>query len=84
MFCLSDGTDVVVGSGSLLFSPGSMYARVSIPITDDSLTEANEVFTVRLRSLGGSAILLPAKRDAVVTILDDDGNNNLLLDYGNN
>ena len=57
------------------FSSGQTAASVSIPITDDSLVENSERFTVSIEVVSGVAVF--PLSEAVVTIVDNDVSGNL-------
>lgn len=75
-FTTSDGTavagqDYSFQEGTLTFASGITTADIVIQITDDTLIEADETFTVTLSSPGGGASL-GANSVATVTILEND------------
>ncbi len=75
-FATSDGTavagqDYVGQSDTLTFANGEATAEITIQITDDSIIESDENFTVTLSNPGGGASL-GAIATATVTILEDD------------
>ncbi|ESQ86724.1 hypothetical protein ABAC460_22625, partial [Asticcacaulis sp. AC460] len=57
-------------SGSLTFSPGVTQMTVRIPITNDSLDEVNEAFTLELYSPSNNVTL--AKNVGTAIIVDND------------
>ena len=61
--------DFTPTSGSLTFQPGEQGKTISIPITPDTASEANERFTVVLTDAAGATI---AKATGTATIIDDD------------
>ncbi len=65
------GGDYTSKSGTLTFAPGETSKTISIPITNDTSVEANEVFTVSLKNPAGGATLGTVAK-AVVTIVEDD------------
>jgi hypothetical protein len=67
------GSDYVAASGILTFTPGLTRLTFSIPITNDSVVEANETVTLTLTT-PGNAILGSANNPAVLTILNNDQN----------
>jgi hypothetical protein len=67
----SAGSDYVATSGTLTFGAGVTTQTVSVPVSPDSLNEADETFTVTLTNpVGGARVGLPSS--VVVTIVDDD------------
>ena len=65
-----DGSDFLVGIGSLLFPPASTQAAITVPVIDDRLPERAEFFTV---SLLPAQDVVFATDEATVTINDNDG-----------
>lgn len=65
------GADYSSKSGTLTFAPGETSKTISIPITNDSSVEKNEVFTLSLKNAAGGATLGSVVK-AVVTIVEDD------------
>jgi len=65
------GADYSGKSGTLTFAPGETVKTFTIPITNDTSVEKDEVFTVTLKNAAGGATL-GATAKAVVTILEDD------------
>jgi uncharacterized repeat protein (TIGR01451 family) len=76
------GLDYTATDGTLTFSPGETSQVVSVPVTNDKLTEKNETFTVVLSNVGVSAAAEGAESaiptaglvqpEANATILDND------------
>lgn len=65
------GSDYMATSGFLVFAPGETTKSIVVPITNDSLREANEAFNVAADEvLGGASITAP--RTATITIVDDE------------
>jgi hypothetical protein len=62
-------TDYTTTSGTLTFSPGTVTQNVIVPVTGDTLNEANETFTVTLSNPVGATI---ADGQATGTITNDD------------
>ncbi len=62
--------DGIGSSGKLSFAPGETVKTIRIILTDDTLAEAAETFTVSLFSASANATL--ATPSATVTIIDDD------------
>jgi len=56
-------------SGTLTFNPGDTSQMVSVPITNDSIAEPTEYFTLHLSNPSGATI---GQGDGTVTIIDDD------------
>jgi thiamine pyrophosphokinase len=65
------GSDYTATSGTLTFGPGITSQTFAVPITDDTLFEGNETFTVTISNPGGGATL-GATTSATVTIIDND------------
>ncbi|MDP1748666.1 MAG: Calx-beta domain-containing protein [Reyranella sp.] len=61
--------DFTGGSGSVTFAAGEQTKTISIPITADTLTEANEHFNVVLTNAVGATL---ARATGTATIVDDD------------
>ena len=61
--------DFVGSSGSITFAAGEQTKTISIPITPDTLDEANEHFSLVLTSAQGATI---ARATATAIIVDDD------------
>lgn len=62
-----------VTSLPVTFTNGSLVTTVSVTINEDSIHEANEVFTGNLRHVGVQRIQI-TEDEATVTITDNDGN----------
>ncbi|HND51952.1 MAG TPA: Calx-beta domain-containing protein [Pirellulaceae bacterium] len=65
------GGDYTSTKGKLTFGPGETVKTFSVPITNDSSVEQNEVFTIKLSNAQGGATL-GAVTKAVATIVEDD------------
>ncbi|MGH9322497.1 MAG: Calx-beta domain-containing protein, partial [Vicinamibacteria bacterium] len=65
----SAGSDYMASSGPLTFTPGSTSQMLSVPILGDTVSEADETFTVNLSGATNAPI---ADGQAIGTILDDD------------
>ena len=65
------GSDYTARSGTLSFSASATTATVTIPITNDTLGESAENFTVTLTNPSGTA-MLGSNNVATVTIADND------------
>lgn len=63
------GLDYTATNGTLTFNPGVTTQTISIPILNDSINEANEVFGVALTSSSPNAVL-GAQSAATTTITD--------------
>jgi hypothetical protein len=63
------GSDFTASSGSLTFAPGTTTRTITIPITNDTLAEGDETFTVTLDTPSGATL---ARATATVTIVDND------------
>ena len=59
----------------ITFEPSSDGQRVCgpVPIIDDLLDEANELFSVRITSVSNPNIMVSMNDETCVTIIDDDG-----------
>jgi hypothetical protein len=59
----------------ITFEPSSDGQRVCgiVPIIDDLLDEANELFSVRITSVSNPGIMVGTNAETCVTIIDDDG-----------
>ena len=66
----SSGSDYTAASGTLTFSAGDTSKALTVSITDDSVDEDNETFTVSLSSPSNAA--LGSTMSSTVTIEDDD------------
>ncbi|HEV7765412.1 MAG TPA: Calx-beta domain-containing protein [Thermoanaerobaculia bacterium] len=64
------GADYTATSGVLTFGAGVTSQSFTIPISDDSLYELSETFTVSLTSIAGAVLVAPT--NATVTIGDND------------
>jgi hypothetical protein len=78
------GSDYSSKSGTLTFAPGETSKVISIPVTNDTSVEGNEVFSISLKNPAGGATLGSITK-AVVTIIDDDsaiefGTSNYVVD----
>ncbi|WP_455209182.1 Calx-beta domain-containing protein [Kaarinaea lacus] len=75
-FATSDGSatmgnDYTAQSGTLTFADGETSQTIIVPITDDSVFEGNENFSINLNSVtGGASISTPS--NAVINILEND------------
>lgn len=63
----SSGSDFTSSSGVLTFAAGVKSQTIAVPILDDTWSEGDEVFTVRL-SDPSNAVLLPGQNIATITI----------------
>ncbi len=73
------GRDYVETTGTITFLAGQRTAVITIPTIDDDKPEVDEVFRVKLVSLGGTELLVNTA-EATVTIIDDDTANPLGLE----
>lgn len=64
------GSDYTAVTGTLNFAPGAISATFTIPITDDSLTEPDEIVDLSLTNAQGAT--LGSTSAAQLTIIDDD------------
>ena len=72
----TSGTDFTATSGTLTFAPNETSKTVSVPISHDTLDEADETFTLTL-SNPSNATLLEDRDKATGTITDNDGSPSL-------
>ena len=63
------GSDYVSTSGTLTFAPGDSIQSVTVPLTGDSIDEADETFVLELTSPAGAVI---ADGQGIATLTDDD------------
>ena len=73
-FCLIGGSDYVFDETSLTFPSTSLAMQevcISVNITDDEVTEANETFTIGLTL--ATPDILKGGSTVSITIVDDDG-----------
>lgn len=61
--------DYTGASGVLVFLPSETTKKITVPITNDNLSEANEEFLVRLSGANNATI---DQADGTITILDND------------
>ncbi len=64
------GSDYTTTSGTLTFSAGDTSETFSVPITDDSIVEADETITIILSNAANADLGTPGT--AIITILDND------------
>jgi hypothetical protein len=69
----TSGVDFTPATGTLSFAAGDTNKTITVKITDDSLIEGTETFSVALSAPSGNATL-GTNGTAVVNILDDDLN----------
>ncbi len=69
----TSGVDFTPATGTLSFAVGDTNKTITVKITNDSLIEGDETFTVALSAPSGNATL-GTNSTAVVNILDDDLN----------
>jgi hypothetical protein len=65
------GNDYSPQSGTLTFGPGVTQQSITIPITDDSIIDPGEKFTIQLTSPTGHSVL-GSKQTQSITIVDND------------
>ena len=70
------GSDYTASNGMLTIQAGSPTGTITVPILDDSVSEANETFTVRLRNPGNATI---SDNEGVGTITDNDASPSLRI-----
>jgi hypothetical protein len=54
------GTDYTAESGTLTFSPGTVYQSISVPISPDTTAKPNLTFQVNLSGASGASIATPS------------------------
>ncbi len=64
------GSDYVTSTGALTFTPGVTNTTLAVPITDDTLDEADETFILALSSPANAALGIP--NTTTLTIRDND------------
>ena len=64
------GQDYVATSGTVVFNAGETTKTISIPITDDGLSENNETFSITLSN--SVNVSLGSPKTAVITIIDNE------------
>ncbi|HWT01381.1 MAG TPA: SBBP repeat-containing protein [Pyrinomonadaceae bacterium] len=65
------GSDYTAASGTLTFAPGETSQTFTIPISEDSLDEANESIKLTLSGVTGGAAIINVN-PATLTIMDND------------
>jgi hypothetical protein len=73
------GSDYTATSNTLTFAPGQTSQTISVPVIGDTITEANETFTVNLSTPTNATI---ADAQGVATILDNDSPQQGAFNYG--
>jgi len=73
------GSDYTATSNTLTFGPGQTSQTISVPVIGDTITEANETFTVNLSTPTNATI---ADARGVATILDNDSPQQGAFNYG--
>ncbi len=63
------GSDYQAVSGTITFAPGQTSRQITVQVLGDSVSEANETFSVKLSSPSGATL---ARAQATGTILNDD------------
>ena len=67
------GSDYTTASGTLSWAAGEGgFKTITVPVLQDTATEAAETFTVTLSAATGGALIDPARTQATVTLRDDD------------
>jgi hypothetical protein len=74
------GSDYTATSGTLTFAPGVTAQTITVPITNDTLTEASETFFVNLSGATNATI---ADTQGQATIIDNDAPPAIDLDANN-
>jgi hypothetical protein len=74
------GSDYQAVSGTLMFAAGESSKSFSVPIINDTVSEANETFNVSLTSVANANFGSPI--GAIVTIVDNDKRGRLKLPRG--
>jgi glucose/arabinose dehydrogenase len=64
------GADYTAKTGTVNFAPGQATQTISIPILNDTISESNETFTLKLSSATGA--ILGSDTTSTITILDND------------
>ena len=67
----TSGTDYTAQTGTLVFNPGETSKTISIPISGDTLNEADETFTLALTNPQNASLTAPADK-VTLTIKNDD------------
>ena len=65
----TSGQDFTASSGSLRIAAGNKIGAFTIPLTNDSYNESNEIFSVSLSNISNATL---ARTTAKVTIIDND------------
>ena len=65
----TSGQDYTASSGSLRIAAGNKVGAFTIPLTNDSYNESNEIFSVSLSNISNATL---ARTTAKVTIIDND------------
>ena len=65
----TSGEDYTASSGSLRIAAGNKVGAFTIPLTNDSYNESNEIFSVSLSNISNATL---ARTTAKVTIIDND------------
>ncbi len=73
------GSDYTATSNTLTFAPGQTSQTISVPVIGDTITEANETFTVNLSTPTNATI---ADAQGVATILNNDSPQQGAFNYG--
>ena len=73
------GSDYTATSNTLTFAPGQTSQTINVPVIGDTITEANETFTVNLSTPTNATI---ADAQGVATILNNDSPQQGAFNYG--
>ena len=68
----SDYTEVAEAERTLTIAGGETTKVISIPITDDSISEEDETFTITLSDISGAVFASGTEHSETITIIDDD------------
>ena len=66
------GDDFTAPSGSLTIPSGSSSAQISIPITDDNISDAGDTIIIELSSVSSGPAVITSPSTATNTIVDND------------
>ncbi len=67
-----DGSDYTSTNATLTFDPGVITKTITVPLSNDSLVEGDEAFSLSITNISGTAAVLGAYTNATVTIRDND------------
>ena len=71
------GSDYTDTNGTLTIPANSEFANIQVPITDDSVSEQNETFSLKLSNASNATI---AVSESTATIVDNDGTPTLSIE----